>query len=109
MTSLFLFILKLVFFVSAAQAGLDKYSYLDKINDWVIERRVDSSTNMISCRASIPGYWTWFGDRIRLDKNNDLLVPKAVKKSQRPGALELKKVKLALKACRKDLLYIYEK
>ena len=109
MASIILLFLNLFFLMPNAVAGLDKYSYLDSIEDWVIERRINSSTNKTSCRASIPGYWTWFGARIRLNKQNELVVPSGFSKSQIPSTSTIKKVKSALKTCREDLLYFFER
>ncbi|WP_320668001.1 hypothetical protein [Prochlorococcus sp. MIT 1307] len=87
------------------QAGLDKFSFLDQVENWIIERKFNSSNETISCRASIPKNGTWFGARIRLDGNDQLLFPSEHLKK----ALSLKTIKSvrkALKACRTGLIYL---
>ena len=67
----------MIFFLNSreARSGLDKYSYLDKIDNWTIERKIDSANKTVFCRASIFTNGTWFGSRIRLDRNDDILFP----------------------------------
>ena len=45
------------------------------IDEWLIERKIDSSINEITCRASIPSHANWFGARVRLGNNNELIKP----------------------------------
>ena len=88
------------------KAGLDKFTILDEVHDWVIERKYDSSKKMVICRASIKSYGTWFSARIRLGKNNKLLIPKELLRKETPKPLTLEKVKSALKTCRSGLIYL---
>ena len=74
MIKILILAITLVLIPKEVKAGLDKFSYLDKVQDWIIERKVDSITQNLSCRASIPLYATWFGSRIRLDKEDVLIV-----------------------------------
>ena len=78
---------------NSLQAGLDKYSYLDHVNEWTIERKIDSTENTVSCRASIASGGSWFGARIRLDKNDNLVYPPKLLGSKAPSELTIKKVK----------------
>ena len=89
-----------------AFAGLDEFSYLDKIDNWIIERRVDSLTNQVRCRASIPGYYSWFGGRIRLDKEDKLIIPNEFLETEITSPLTIKKIRSKLQICRSGLLYL---
>ncbi len=108
MNNFIFLIVALITFASSAEAGLDSFSRLDEIEDWSIERRVDSKTKNVRCRASIPNDYAWFGGRIRLDQNDELVVPHELSRVPPPGFDSLKKVKLALRACRSSLIYIFE-
>ena len=94
---------------SPGLAGLDKYSYLDKVDDWIIERKIDSNTNQVFCRASLPKYGTWFSSRIRLDKNDELVIPYNLLGFDLEAPKIIKDIKSALKACRKGVLYLPDK
>ncbi len=89
-----------------AQAGLDKFSYLEKIEDWTIERKVDSITKNISCRASILNHGTWFSARIRLDRNDKLVFPSGSIKKKKTSSSTLTILRRHLKACRTSLIYM---
>ena len=106
MAKLTFLIVSILIFPTSLEAGLDRFSQLDQIDDWIIERRVDSSTNDVSCRASKSGYGTWFGARVRLDKNDELLIPQAFLGSQPTSPSTITKVKGALKSCRAGLIYL---
>ena len=89
----------------AVDAGLDKYTYLDKIDNWIIERKVISKNKAIFCRASILDSGTWFGSRIRLDKDGDIIYPMEALKEITPSKQTISSVKKALKACRAGFIY----
>ena len=89
-----------------SHAGLDGFTYLDQIDAWQIERKVDSKTHKIICRASIPGYGAWFSQRIRLDQNDQLIIPSDISKFYSQKEISLIKVKRALKTCRAGMIYI---
>ncbi len=94
-------------FFKSALAGLDKFSYLDKVNIWIIERKIDSKTNRIYCRASIPKKGTWFSSRIRLDKKGDLVEPFQLKDKSYRSNKAILEVKDALNSCRNSgLIYL---
>ncbi len=102
--SILLFLM--LFHVSeAAHAGLDKYTYLDKIENWTIERKVDSKSKDIFCRASIFDNGTWFGSRIRLNKDDEIIYPMEVLKKTTPSKQTITTLKKALKACRAGFIY----
>ena len=89
-----------------AYAGIDKYTFLDNINNWVIERKIDSNTQKISCRAYLPSNGSWFGAHIRLDSKNNLIVPSDLKKAYLASKYPKNKLIKALNNCRESLIYI---
>ncbi len=89
-------------------AGPKKFSRLDKIGNWIIERSIDSSSGAVSCRASIPGFYTWFGGRIRLNNNGELLVPKEIRPKELPSPFMLAKVRSALELCNESIVYLQD-
>ena len=93
-------------FCQGVHAGLDKFTYLDKIKDWTIERKIDPVKTTASCRASIIKHGSWFGSRIRLDRNDQLLYPTEALKKIVPSISTIERVKRALKACRAGLIYL---
>ena len=93
-------------FFSNALAGLDKFSYLDKIGDWIIERKVDSMTGEVFCRASLSGKATWFSARPRLDKTNKLILPEGVSSLTVEEERMISELIPSLKSCRSSLIYL---
>ncbi len=92
--------------VKLLYASINNYTTLVKIENWLIERKIDISRDQINCRASIPGYYSWFGNRIRLDKTDKLIVPEEFSEGE-PTSLEtLEKVKDILRKCRSSILYL---
>ncbi len=91
-----------------ASAALDKFTKLDQIGDWVIERKIDSPTKEVFCRASKKGYGTWFSSRIRLNIDNELVVPDQLLSKEKPTESTLKTVRNALKNCRSSIIYYRE-
>ena len=87
------------------QAGLDKYSYMAKVEDWLIERKYDSLEEIILCRASIPKHGGWFGARIRLNKHDELIIPSELGKIEIPSDSKMKNVIKVLSNCRSGLFY----
>tara|TARA_Y100001968_G_C18820892_1_gene464574 strand:- start:148 stop:498 length:351 start_codon:yes stop_codon:yes gene_type:complete len=88
--------------------GLDHFSFLDQIDQWTIESKLDSTTGQVSCRASIKGSGIWFSDRTRLDKNDKLIIRSEIKNPNLINKHLIAEVKIALSRCRKDLLYLEE-
>ena len=88
-----------------SRAGLDEYTRIDILEEWLIERKVESSTGDIYCRGSIRGYGTWFGARIRLNSENKLVVPEDLSQNKLPDEQVLEKVVKALENCRESLIY----
>ena len=79
------------------------------MDEWLIERKVDSLTNEIICRASIPLHANWFGARVRLDPTNKLIKPSWIfVKGDLLLDSKLNKIKKILHDCRTDPLFLYE-
>ena len=96
--------------INSVKAGLDNFTNLIFVDEWLIERKVDSSTNEVKCRASIPLHANWFGARIRLDPSNELIKPPWISvKGDLLIDSKLKKIKEVLNVCRTGTLFLYEK
>ena len=96
----------ILFFLNPSFAALDNYSKLDEIEDWIIERKLDSKTKEIFCRASLVKNGNWFSSRIRLDKNDELVFPDGLNSKLKIKEKTLSKIIYKLSLCRKDYLYI---
>ena len=94
---------------ASVQAGLNKFTHLLLFDEWLIERKVDLTINQPKCRASIPSHATWFGARIRIGDNNELIQPIwiSVKEEQLLDS-KLDKVKELLDDCRSGFLFLPE-
>ena len=64
-----------IFSCTSVQAGLNNFTDLIFVEEWLIERKIDLTFNEIECRASIPSHANWFGARVRLGPNNELIKP----------------------------------
>ncbi|WP_320677047.1 hypothetical protein [Prochlorococcus sp. MIT 1300] len=95
-------------FPTKAYSGVNEFTPLDQVEDWVIERRVNSTTNKVLCRAFLPNNSTWFSGRIRLDIKNQLIIPEEMLNTRLPELSSIKKVINALKNCRSSLIYLKE-
>ena len=99
----------LIFSSSSANAGLNNFTNLIFVEDWLIERKVDLTINQTKCRASIPSNANWFGARVRLGPNNELIIPIWILvKSDQVIDSKLTKVKELLETCRSGLLFLPE-
>ena len=99
----------LIFFCAcrSASAGLNNFSALIYLDDWLIERKVDLDNNLVKCRASIPANSSWFGARTRLGSNNELIKPLWIPiKADQLHESKLAKVKEILDDCRTGLLFL---
>ena len=100
----------LVFFIfsfTSVEAGLNNFTNLVFVEDWLIERKVDLKKNVIKCRASIPSHANWFGARVRLGTDDELIQPFWI--SVNPDQIidsKLTKIKGLLEACRSDFLFL---
>ena len=91
----------------SVNAGLNKFTDLIFLEEWLIERKFDFTMNEIECRASIPSHANWFGARVRIGANNELIKPIWI--SVKPAQLidsKLDKVKKLLHDCRTDFLFL---
>ena len=102
----------LILFISSftsVNAGLNGFTNLIFVEDWLIERKVDLTINETKCRASIPSHANWFGARVRLGPNNELIKPIwiSVKADQLLDS-KLAKIRALLDDCRSGLLFLPE-
>jgi len=92
---------------TSVQAGLNNFTDLIYVEDWLIERKVDLTLNETKCRASIPSHATWFGARLRLGDNNELIKPIWISaKEEQLLDSKLTKVKELLEDCRSGFLFL---
>ncbi len=77
------------------------FQTLDRVDGWLIERKLDREQNHV-CRASVPGGGSWFSARVRLDLNDEVVVPKGLSK---PSKASVNSAREALRLCRSSLLY----
>ena len=92
---------------TSVQAGLNNFTDLIFVEEWLIERKVDLTINEIKCRASIPSHANWFGARVRLGPNNELIKPIWISvKAEQLLDSKLAKVKELLDNCRSGLLFL---
>ena len=105
----YFFIVLLLTCFSPVNAGLDTFTNLIFVDDWLIERKFDSSTNEINCRASIPSHANWFGARVRLGSNNELIKPIWIPVNvNQVNDSKLNKIKKILDQCRSGILFLPE-
>ena len=92
---------------ASVSAGLNKFTDLIFVEEWLIERKIDLTFNEIECRASIPSHANWFGARVRLGPNNELIKPVwiSVKEDQLIDS-KLEKVRELLDECRSGFLFL---
>ena len=92
---------------SPVNAGLNNFTNLIFVEEWLIERKVDLNINDIKCRASIPSHANWFGARIRLGPNDELIKPIwiSINEEQLLDS-KLAKVKEVLAECRSGFLFL---
>ena len=94
---------------TSVNAGLNKFTNLIFVEDWLIERKVDLTINETQCRASIPSHASWFGARVRLGPNDELIKPIWISvKTEQLLESKLAKIKEILSDCRSGLLFIPE-
>ena len=93
--------LLLLLSLMGTSALAQSFQTIDRVDGWLIERKRDSEQNHV-CHASLPGGGSWFSERVRLDLNDDLVVPQGLitpNKASVDAALE------AVHLCRSTLLY----
>ena len=107
-------VLKIPFFLAlfvcsctSVNAGLNKFTDLISLEEWLIERKIDLTFEEIECRASIPSHANWFGARVRLGPNNELIKPRWISiKATQLHESKLSKVREILDNCRTDFLFL---
>ncbi len=105
----YLFLTLLFFSFTSVNAGLNRFTHLFFVEDWLIERKFDLTINEIKCRASIPSHANWFGARVRLGPNNELIKPIWISvKADQVMDSKLTKIKELLDDCRSDFLFLPE-
>ena len=85
---------------------MNNFTNLIFVEDWLIERKINLEKNVIKCRASIPSHANWFGARVRLGNDDELIQPFWI--SVNPDQVidsKLTKIKGLLDDCRSDLLF----
>ena len=103
----YLFLTLLIFSFTSVKAGLNSFSNLIFVDDWLIERKIDLTFEEIECRASIPSHANWFGARVRLGPNNELIKPIWITlKANQLLESKLAKVRELLYNCRTDFLFL---
>ena len=105
MKNYFFWILLISSFTSV-NAGLNNFTNLIFVEDWLIERKVDLTINKTKCRASIPSHANWFGARVRLGANDELIKPIWISlKSDQLVDSKLARIKRLLKECRSGFFF----
>ena len=95
---------------TSVNAGLNSFSNLIVVEEWLIERKVDLTMNEIKCRASIPSHANWFGARVRLGSDNELIKPIWISiKDEQVLDSKLAKIRELLNECRSGLLFLPKK
>jgi len=99
----------LIFSFTSVNAGLNSFTNLVLVDEWLIERKIDLTINETKCRASIPLHANWFGARVRLGPNNELIKPIWISvKADQIIDSKLTKIKEILDNCRSGLLFLPE-
>jgi hypothetical protein len=93
-------LLPLLFLVGTS-ALAESFQTIDRVDGWLIERKRDSEQNHV-CRASLPGGGSWFSARVRLDHNDNLVVPQGL---ITPNKTSVDAAREAVLLCRSSLLY----
>ena len=98
-----------IFSFTSAHAGLNSFTNLIFVDDWLIERKIDLTINETKCRASIPSHANWFGARVRLGPDNELIKPIWISvRDDQVIDSKLTKIKDLLNDCRSGLLFLPE-
>ena len=100
----------MIFSFPSVNAGLNSFTNLVFVDDWLIERKVDLTINETKCRASIPSHANWFGARVRLGPENELIEPLWISvPANQVLDSKLAKIRELLDACRLGILFLPEK
>ena len=91
----------LLFSLTGTCALAQNFQTIDRVDGWLIERKLDSAQNHV-CRASVVGGGSWFSARIHLNRNDELVVPNGLPP---PNEASVASAREALRLCRSSLLY----
>ena len=95
--------------ITSVNAGVNNFTDLIFVEDWLIERKVDLTINETQCRASIPSHANWFGARVRLGPKNELIQPIWISvKANQVLDSKLAKIRKILDDCRSGLFFLPE-
>ena len=98
-----------IFSFTSVNAGLNNFTNLIYVDDWLIERKVDLTINKTKCRASIPSHANWFGARVRLGPNDELIKPIWINVNEvQLLDSKLAQVKEMLVDCRSGILFLHD-
>ena len=96
-----------IFSGTLVNAGLKNFTDLIFVEEWLIERKVDLIKNETKCRASIPSHANWFGARVRLGLDNELIKPSWISiETDQLLDSKLTKVRELLEDCRSGFLFL---
>ena len=93
----------MAFVVHPCWAGLDRYTRLDRVNGWLIERK-QAADGTLLCRAFLPSGASWFSGNIHLNADAELVVPAG--RRFEGNRQQLDAVREALARCSSDYLYL---
>ncbi len=96
----------ITFDISMVSAGFNHFTVIDLFGKWNIEQKFDSETKKIFCRAFVEGNGTWFAENVRLDRDDELVMPEGITSGDLPSMNDLREVRARLKKCRNGLLYL---
>ncbi len=103
----FLFIILVLSACKSVNAGVNNFTELIYLDEWLIERKVDIQNNQIKCRASVPANATWFGARLRLGSNDELIKPVWISINEKALMnAKLTKVRKILEGCRSGFVFL---
>ncbi len=92
---------------TSVNAGINSFTNLILVEDWLIERKIDLNFNETKCRASIPSHANWFGARVRLGSKDELIKPIWISvKADQVLDSKLAKIRDILDDCRSGLIFL---
>ncbi len=89
----------------AVISGIDKFSIIDRIGGWEIERKINSKNQSIKCRASLPSYYQWFSGKVRITSTGKLIIPDEFNRSIETNPKTIEKIRKAISHCNSNLIY----
>tara|TARA_Y100001968_G_scaffold332366_1_gene390269 strand:+ start:1888 stop:2253 length:366 start_codon:yes stop_codon:yes gene_type:complete len=92
-------------FTNKGFTGVNKYTKLDKIDDWIIQRKINNIDQSLKCRAFLPRNGTWFGSNVRINNYGQLIVPDDIVYSESENSKVLAELRSALRKCKVNFVY----